>query len=329
MKITMLQDKKGFDIMKLNRTNKLSSPRKSLGGLNRKQTLQCYIVLAFPILGLLVFTLYPMGWAAQKAWFYYTGAPSETRFVGWSNFIKIFTQDSTYWQVWLNTIKFALYKLPMEIPVALILALLLQRKIAGKGLFRAIYFMPTVVSVAIIGIIFSNIFDYFGLFNALLIKVGIIDAPIEWFANKNTAMFVLALGSAWCTFGTNVLYFIAAFSNVPNELYEAASIDGATKLQQFFHISLPMISPVMSTILLLAINGTLHTNEYVLVTTGGAPGGSTYTVMSYLAGKFLPGFAEQSVNIGYGCALSIVTSVIMCLIAIGYSKLSNRLKNVY
>lgn len=329
MKTILSQDEKGKFIMKLNRTKRLIPPRKSLGGINRKQTLQCYIVLAFPILGLLVFTLYPMCWAAHKAWFYYTGAPSQTRFVGWNNFINIFTQDTTYWRLWLNTIKFALYKLPMEIPVALILALLLQRKIAGKGVFRAIYFMPTVVSVAIVGIIFSNIFDYFGLLNAWLVKIGILDEAVEWFSNKNTSMFVLALGSAWCTFGTNVLYFIAAFANVPNELYEASSLDGANKLQQFFHISLPMISPVMSTILLLAINGTLHTNEYILVTTGGAPGGSTYTVMSYLAGKYLPGFAESAVNIGYGCALSIVTSILMCLIAIGYSKLSNKLKNVY
>lgn len=295
---------------------------------NKKKTAWCWAILSLQIIGILVFTLYPLTWAIQKAWYYYTGAPSLTRFVGWDNFIEIF-KDSTYWKAWLNTLKFALYKIPIELALALLLASLLQRKLKGKGIFRVIYFMPNIISVAIIGLVFTNMFDYFGLINGWLMKTGIIQSEIDWFKNGNTAMAALVSGSIWNTFGINVLYFIAAYSNVPGDLYEAASLDGANKWQQFIHITLPMIAPVFQTILLLSINGTLHTNEYILVTTNGAPGGQTFTVMSYLASKYLPGFAEQQVNIGYGCALSIMTSVIMCTIAVVYSKLSHKLQNLY
>lgn len=287
------------------------------------------MILAVPIIGILVFTLYPMLWAMHKSWFFYTGAPSETRFVGWENFARIFTGDATYAKTWLNTLKFALLKIPVELSLALLLASLLQRNLRGVSIFRAVYFMPSVISIAIIGIIFSNMFDYFGFINAWLLKIGIIETEIDWFEKGTTAMAALVAGDIWRTFGTNVLYFIAAYANVPEEVNESAMLDGANRFQRFFYITIPLIAPVLQTILLLSINGTLQVNEYILVTTKGAPGGQTYTVMAYLADKFLPGFAAQQTNIGYGCAMSLVTSVIMCLIALGYSKLSSKLQNLY
>ena len=299
-----------------------------IADVNTVKTRWCYAVLSLQIIGILVFTLYPMGWAVQKAWYYYTGAPSQTRYVGWENFAAIFTTDSVYWGTWLNTLRFVLAKIPIELALALLLASLLQRGIRGKGLYRVIYFMPSVISVAIVGIVFSNMFDYFGFINAWLIKLGFIGSEIDWFGSGNTAMAALVTGSIWSGFGINTIYFIAAYSNVSKDLYEASALDGANKFQQFIHVTLPQIAPVFQTILLLTLNANLHVNDYILVTTNGAPGGKTFTVMSYLASKYLPGFAEQSVNIGYGCALSIVTSVIMCLIAIGYTKLSAKLQDL-
>lgn len=300
----------------------------NIRNMNATKTRWCYAVLSFQIIGILLFTLYPMLWAAQKAWFYYTGAPSQTRFVGWENFANIFKTDKTYWNVWLNTLKFAIMKIPFELVLALLLATLLQRNIKFKGLYRVVYFMPNVVSVAIIGIIFSNMFDYFGLINAWLVKLNILQTEIDWFKKGSTAMAALVSGSIWNTFGINVLYFISAYSNVPKELYEAAALDGANRFQQFTNITLPQIAPVFQTILLLSITGTLQTNDYILVTTNGAPGGKTFTIMSYIASKYLPGFAEQSVNLGYGCALSIVTSIIFCSIGIIYSKMSKKLQDI-
>ena len=289
---------------------------------------QSYLLLTLPLIGFFVFTLYPLIWAIRYAFFYYDGTISTTTFVGLENFTTVF-KDSGYWRAWLTTLQFAAMKLPIELPLALLLAILLQRKIKGAGFFRSVYFMPQIISIAIVGLIFSCMFDYFGLINDWLTKAGFIEEGVEWFANKWTAMVVLAIGSTWQSFGINVLYFMSALNNIPEELYEAASIDGANSIVKFFRITIPMMGPVLQTILLLSINGTLHVSEYILVTTNGGPGGSTYSVMSYLVGKFVPGFAERGVNIGYGCCLAVVTAIIMALIAVGYKKLSRKLANIY
>ena len=298
--------------------------------LKYKNELICYIILAVPIIGFLAFILYPYIWAGRWSFFDYTGVASKTQFVGLQNFIDIFTKDSPYWTSWITTIKFALFKLPIEIPLALVLAAILQKdSLKFKGVFRSIYYLPCIISVAIVGVIFSNMFDYRGVINNLFKMVGITDTPIDWFSNHSTSMAVLVIASVWQTFGTNVLYFISALANVPLELYEAADIEGAGTIQKFFLITVPMIAPVFQVILLLAINGTLHIGEFVIVLSNGAPSGSTYTVGAYLINAFVPGFATGSPNIGYGSALSIITSIIYCIIAIAYMKFSNRMSEVY
>ena len=292
-------------------------------------SLVCYAMLATPIIGFFVFNLYPILWAAHKSLFFYNNVASDTRYVGLENFIRLFTEDTTYWSTWLTTFKFALLKLPMELPLAMILAVMLHKKLKCTGFFRSVYFMPSIISVAIIGLIFSNMFDYFGFINGVLMKFGLIEKEIEWLANTNTAMLVLAIGSTWNSFGVNVLYFIAALNNVDEDLYESAYLDGASSWTIFWKITLPLIAPVLQVVLLLSLNGTLHTNDYILVTTNGAPGGSTYTVMSYVTGKFVPGFAGAGVNVGYGTSVALVTSAIMAFIALIYTKLSNKMNNLY
>lgn len=306
----------------------LNKKRKFLGR-DKEKIISCYLILSIPIIGFLVFTLYPNLWAASKSFFYYTGTPSQTRFIGFENYARIFSSDKTYWKTWVNTFMFAIGKLPIELPLAMLIAVCLRGKLKGAGFYRTMYYLPCVISVAIVGLVFTNLFDYFGFINAWLIKLGFIQEPIEWFANYGTALFALVIGAVWNTFGTNVLYFLAAMSNVPEELYESAKLDGASGWTTFWKITLPMMSPVLQTILLLSINGTIHTSDYILVTTNGAPHGSTYTVMSYIVSKFVPGFAEASVNIGYGCAISIVTSILMIIVALVYSKLSKKMQNIY
>lgn len=295
-----------------------------------KSTLSCYLMLSTQIIGFLVLTVYPILWAASKAWYNYTGVPSQTRFVGWDNFVQIFTQDSTYWQAWITTFKFAIIKLPVELPLAILIAVLLNQKLKGKGLFRAMFYLPHIISVAIVGLVFGNMFGYFGVINAILMKLGIITEGINWLENTGTSLFMIMLASTWSTFGVNMIYFLGALQTIPEELYESAKLDGAGRFTVFFKITLPMISPVLQTILLLAINGTLHINELVLVSTNGAPGGSTLSVMAYIVKNFVPGFADSStVNIGYGCAMALITSVIFCIIAMLYSKLSKKLSEIY
>jgi len=292
-------------------------------------SLQCYLLIIVPLIGFFALIAYPMLWAISKSWFYYTGVPSLTKFIGWDNFKTMFTTDLSYFRSWVTTFKFVLYKLPIEISLAMLLALILNQNLKGKGLFRAVFYMPSIISIAIVGLIFSNMFGYFGVINTFLTKFGILKERIDWFASEKTALAAIITGDIWKNFGVNVLYFLAALQNVPEDVYESAYLDGAGKFCRFFRITLPLIAPVFQIVLLLAINGALHTNDYILVTTNGAPGGSTHTVMSYVTGTFAPGFASADVNIGYGCAVSLVTSLIMALIAYIYMKLSDKLSNMY
>lgn len=288
-----------------------------------------YLMISTEIIGFLIFILYPIGWALRLSWFSYDGVASNTRFIGWTNFINVFTRDTTYWNAVLTTLQFALIKIPMEIPFALFLAVILTKKLKGRGFFRTMFFMPNVVSVAIIGLIFSNMFSHFGVINKLLLDSHIISENVGWFENKWTSLLSLSIADTWHTFGINLLYFMSALNNIPEDIYESAKLDGAGRFTTFFKITLPCIAPVFQIILMMSILGTLNTSDIVLVMTNGAPGGQTYTMMPYMTSKFVPGFAESTANIGYGCSIAIVSALIMLVITLIYNRLSKRLSSIY
>ena len=286
--------------------------------------------LLLPIIGFLVLQIYPIIWTFRWSFFNYTGVKDTAVYTGWKNFVTFFTSDMSYWKAWLNTLKFAVMKVPAELTLAMLLALALTKGRKGSGLFRTLYYVPNVISVAIIGVVFSNLFGFFGIINIVLQKLGFITKGIEWFADKNTAMLVVVIGSIWNTFGINVMYCMAALTSVPEDVYESADLDGASAFVKFFKITFPMILPLAQIVILMSIVGTLSTNDYIVAMTNGGPAGGTNTVMSYLTTKFVPGFAATAnPPIGYGCAMSLVTTVLFLFIAVGYNKLNNKLKNIY
>lgn len=307
--------------------------KNSNGGLSKEKAVEerwCFLMLAVPIIGFLVLTIYPILWTFRWGFYSYTGVEQDAVFVGLQNFKALFTTDTTYWKAWLTTLQFAILKVPAELILAMILALILSRKIKGSNFFRSMFYLPNVISIVIIGLIFSNMFGFFGIINGFLQRLGIIEQGVEWFANKNTAMTVVVLGSIWNTFGINVMYFMAALTNVPEEMYECAALDGATGFTKFFRITLPLILPVSRIVLLMSIVGTLGINEYIITLTNGAPGGMTHTVMSYQTTQFVPGFT-QSIQpaLGYGSAMSLITSVIFCLVAVVYNAINKKISNIY
>lgn len=308
---------------------KINTHKKKYRTLKESMQLECYLLLSLPIIGFFVFTLYPILWSFQKSFCFYDQIPSHTLFVGLKNYINIFTANPYYWKCWLTTFEFALLKLPFEVGMTLVLAVLLSKNIKGAAFIRGVYFMPTVISAVLCSVVFSNMFQYFGLINDFLFKNGIISEPIDWFATKKSAMFVLVSSNVWKNFGSNVLLFAAALTNVPDELYEAAEIDGCNEFKKFIKITIPMIAPIFQTILLLAINGTLHVSEFIVTMTNGAPGGTTHSVGSYILVNFVPGFASGSINVGYGAAISVITSIIYGIIAVIYTKVSAKLQNIY
>lgn len=298
--------------------------------LNSGETLDCYIMILPQILGFLVFMLYPLCWALRNAWYYFDGTEASYMFTGLENFKRVFA-DPKYWNSLGNSFLLMFGKLPLEFTLAITLALAINKKLKGSSFFRNVYFLPNIISAAIIGLIFSNIFASFGgVANAILQNSNFISGPIDWFANKNTAMLVIILASTWQSFGINILYILAALQNVPVELYESIKIDGASGFQTFIYVTLPMIAPVLSIILMLAINGTLQTTDLVLVLTNGNPGGSTEVVMTYVLKNVvrLQGSAT-GINIGYGASMGIVTSVILAFVTLVYMGVSKKARNLY
>ena len=152
--------------------------------------------------------------------------------------------------------------------LALFLALILNNKFKGVGFFRSVFFLPHVISMSLMAVVLFNMFDVHGYINHVLKMFNIIKEPVEWFGGKFTSLTALVIGSVWHTFGINVIYFIAALNNVPEECYEAAKIDGASQHQIFIKIILPLAKPIIVYTMLMAFI---------------APWGD-YMLVSYLAG---------------------------------------------
>jgi len=301
--------------------------RNNNSSLKRSEERWCYLMIAPAILGFFVLTLYPMIWSARYSFFSYTGVPSETKFIGLTNYIKLF-QDPGYWKAWLTTFEIAVIQLPISYILGLLLASVLVGKRRGANFFRSAYYLPAVIGTAIVGLVFSNLFEYFGPVNIILTKLGLIEQNIDWFTNKSTAIATIVVANVWHTLGTQVLYFMAALSTVPKELYESADVDGAGTVTKFFKITLPMIAPTLQILLMLSIVGTLGMNDIILVMTNGAPAGTTYTIESYITSRVVPGFGVVA-NLGYSSAMCIVKSIIVAGISIAYNKFSDKMKNLY
>lgn len=296
--------------------------KKTVNRAKKEEERWCYFMLIIPIVGFAVFSVYPILWTFKWSFYNYTGVDSSAAFIGLKNFVRVF-QDKIYWSTWLTTLEFTLLKVPLEMCLALGLAIILMKGLKGSGFFRIVFYMPNVISVAVIGVIFTNMFGYYGVINTLF------GHNADWFSSKLTAIVMLVLVSIWNTFGVNVMYLMSALANVPAELYECASLDGASAWVKFKDVTLPMIRPVFGVVLLLAVLGTLSTNEYILAFTGGAPNGATNTVMSYLTTQYVPGFVDSTgtdsvVQLGYGSALSLVTTILFIFVGILHQKIGSR-----
>ena len=293
----------------------------------RTEAIMGLLFIGLPLIGFFVFQLYPILWTFKWSFFSYNGIPSETKFIGLSNFSAAFA-DTKYWTSWITTLQFVFLKIPFEFALALFLAVIVS-KVPGGGFFRSAYYLPAIVSAVVTGLIFTSMFTYDGFINDLLLKLNWIKQPVEWFSNKWSAMSVLILTGIWKGWGINLLYFVAAITGVPQDIYESADLDGAGPFVKFFKITLPMIAPVFGIVLLLSLVANLSVNETIITLTNGAPNGQTQSVMSYLTTKFVPGFTE-SVNppLGYGCTLSFITTILFGLVAFGYDKFNKKLNNL-
>lgn len=298
--------------------------------LHSANKIQEILMITPMTIGFLLFSVYPIIWVLRWSFFKYNGY-SEPVFVGLGNFIRVFSRDPAYWNSLKNTFLIAGMKMIFEIPLALVLAVLLNNKIKGSSFFRVVFFLPSVFSIAVVGLIFSILFGaYNGIVNAILKYIGLITQNISWFSDKGHAMFVIILVSLWTTFGLNMIYFLMGLQNISKSLYECASIDGANEVQQFFYITMPLMAPILQLVLMLSVLGTMKMTDLILVLTNGAPGGSTEVVMTYIF-KYFFSYGESAtmeVQFGYASSMAVVTAVILGIVTLIYLKVSKKMQEV-
>lgn len=292
--------------------------------------IQEFFMLIVFFIGFLTFTVYPILWALRWVLFDYSGF-GKPFFVGLDNFARALFRDKEFWRSVSNTFYLAIMKLCIEIPLALTLAFFVNNKVKGSSVLRVIYFFPTVFSVAVIGLIFVILFSaYNGIVNAALIALGFLKTNYNFFGSRWSALNVILLVSTWATFGINMIYFLMGLQNIPNELYECATLDGASGPRQFFNITIPLLAPVMQIVLMLSVLGTMRINDVVLVMTNGQPGGTTEVAMTHILKMFFNlGAGGGRRQYGYGAALSIIMGVILAVMTVIYLKSSKRMKNIY
>jgi raffinose/stachyose/melibiose transport system permease protein len=309
-----------------------SSPRKKpqmKWNAKTKDSIYAYAMLLPMLIGFSLFTLYPMFWLIRWSFFDYDGITST--FVGIDNFLRTFTRDSNYWWSLLNTFIVTFAKLAIEIPLALVLAIFLNKRTKINAIFRVSFFMPTIVSAAIVGLIFSILFNPInGFVDTLLKDSGAITSPIDWLSNKWLALLILGIAALWQGFGINMIFFLMGLQSIPADLYECADIDGAGRWHKFTKITLPMLAPVMQVIIMLAIISSMKIADLALVLTNGQPGGKSEMVMTYIFKYFFNyGGGESSYQIGYGASLAVVTALIFALITVLFFKLTSKMKQIY
>ena len=205
---------------------------------------------------------------------------------------------------------------------------MLTRKLRGRDLFRSVFFMPSMLSVAVIGVVFTYLFNHNqGVVNSLIKQLG--GTPIKWFSDGTTAMIMLMIVSIWENFGINMLFFMTGLQSIPNELYEAAAIDGASQTQQFFRITIPMLGPIMQMVLMNAILGSLKVTDLVLTLTNGKPSGKTEVMMTYIYKRFFGESGSSAMDYGYGAALTVVTAIILTIVTLMYLRATKKNSDIY
>lgn len=311
-----------------NLQNKLTN-KGGFADSKRQKERQSYFMLAPSIIGFFVFTIYPIAWVFRHSFYEYDGV-TET-FIGLENFIRAFTRDTSFWASIGNTIIIAYGKLIIELPLALIVALVLSSNtIKIKKIFSLGFYLPRVTGSAVNCLIFAFLFATVnGTVNEGLMSLGFLSAPHNWFGDKWSAMSVIILQSLWSGFAANVLYFMAGVQNVPEDILEAASIDGAGKLKSFFYVTLPMLAPVVRVVLMLAmVSGMKIMNEVMLLTNGG-PAGSTDVVMLKIYKLFYMNDSITVPQYGYASALGMITTFVIGILTCLYLTASKKADSVY
>ncbi len=290
--------------------------RRPLGGLARREALSFYLLISPWLVGLLLFVVGPMV-ASLVISFTRWDLLSPATFIGLRNYEKMFTRDPLFWQSLKVTAIYTSIYVPMELAGGLVLALLMNQKLRFVGVFRTIYYLPSVLpGVAFVVLWMWILHPDVGLVNTLLAYVG-IEGP-RWLADPQWALPALLMMSLW-GLGRSMVIYLASLQGIPQSLYEAASIDGASAWHSFWKITLPMLTPTIFFNLVLSIISTFQTFTSAFVATDGGPLDSTLFYVLYLFRQ-----AFQYFNMGYASALAWILFLIILALTLVIVRSSDR-----
>lgn len=278
---------------------------------NRLQNnLTGYAFLSPALILLTIFLIIPVIMVFYYAFTdYYMLTPDARQFVGLSNFMKL-AQDPTFLKSILNTSKFVIWIIPVQLGLALGMALIVNKPRKGNMFYKIAFFAPVVMSLAVISILWLYLLNpNNGLLNALLNKIGIASQP--FLTSPKQAMYAIIMVSAWQGAGYQMLLFLGGLQNIPRDVYEAAEIDGFTKFQQFRYITMPLLKPTALFILLTTLISAFKLIVQPMVMTQGGPMNSTMTMVYYIYQK---GFTDRMV--GYSSSIALVFTTFIGLITL-------------
>lgn len=243
-------------------------------------------------------------------------------FIGLKNYIKILN-DAKFWDTFVRTFVYVLASVPLTFLLSMGLALILNAKIKVRGLFRAIFYLPSMLSFIIIGVSWQWLLgDNFGVVNYILELIGL--QSVRWLTTPVTATIMVIIATVWARAGYYMVMFLSGLQGIPESYYEAANIDGANKWQQFIHITFPLLKPtslivvVLNTIEVFKMYGLVHS-----MTTGGPGKATTFIVQDIYTTAFGKG------NMGYAATMSMVLFVTLGLLTMVYFKINKKGGNAY
>ncbi len=287
---------------------KVKKKRRTKQKIHWKENLAAYLFLAPALVILSIFLIIP---TLRTIFYAFTDffllRPDEITFIGLDNFVRLF-QDELFFRSLMNTLRFVVYIIPIQLGAALGLALLLNKQRKGNLFFKVAIFSPVVVSLAVVSVLWINLLNpNSGLINSFLSIFGIPAQP--FLTSPNQALFAIVAVSAWQGAGFQMLIFLAGLQNIPRDVYEAAYIEGITKWKRFFYITLPLLRPTSIFIFTTTLIAAFGLLVQPMIMTQGGPLNSTITVMFYM---YRTGFTDR--HVGYASAMALMYGLIVGLV---------------
>lgn len=286
---------------------------------NIKKNWVPYALLAPAFIMIFAFLFYPMLTVFYYSFQHYDiSAPFYDGFAGLQNYIDIFTKDSLFLPSLWNSVKWVISQVSLQLVFGLGVALLLNQKFKGRGAIRAVVFVPWAISGVLTSVIWMLMYnEHMGVFNDILMRLGIIDKPAAFLASTGSAFFAVVIAELWRGIPFFAVTLLASLQTIPEDMYEAARVDGASRFQQLFYITLPQLKRTIVLTTLLRSVWEFNNVDLLYNLTGGGPANSTMTYAMYIANT-----AVNGTNFGYGSALTVVAFVILSIVAAVYLKIS-------